>query len=134
MTHDILFTVNTGDHKGSRYGYTLVMQQGVKAWSVTPLFRPAPSMIKERIEMMIVARGKNIPGSGAVELRGVSEIIDELSIIADETDVTLKGLDKKERPILIDKDGFSLTSTANEQGRSPEYRITLTCWGLYSVD
>ena len=117
MTHDVEFTVNEGDYKGKVYGYTLATNQGVKMWGVTPQFRPAPSMIKEKIEMVLVAREMNIPQSGAAELKGVTQIIKELSNIAEETDVTLKGLDYQERPVLIDRDGFSMTVMANESTR-----------------
>ena len=133
MTQDAEFTINTGDSKGKVYRYTIASQQGVKMWEVTPLFRPAPSMIKERISMVIVAREQNISRSGATELQIVSKIVDELSIIAGETDVTLKGLDYKERPVLIDQDGFSVRSIMNELGKDSEYHITVTAWGLYKV-
>lgn len=134
MVHDVEFRVNEGDCKGKVYGYTLATNNGVKMWGVTPQFRPAPSMIKEKIEMVIVAREMNIPQSGAVELQGVTQIINELSSIASETDVTLKGLDHQERPILIDRDGFSIIVVANELTRSSEYRVNITVWGLFKVD
>lgn len=134
MTHDVLFTVNTGDYKGKVYGYTLATNNGVKMWGVTPQFRPPPSMIKEKIEMVLMAREMNIPQSGAVELQGITQIINELSNIAGETNVTLKGLDYQERPILIDREGFSIVVVANETTRSSEYRVNVTCWGLFKVD
>ena len=84
-----------------------------------------------KIDMSIVAREANIPRTGAVELRMVGKIIDELSDIAGETDITLTGLDSRERSVLIDSDGFSLTTTVNEEGRSAEFRIDVTCWGLH---
>lgn len=129
--YDVQFRVNAGDYKGTVYRYTLASKGGAKIWEVNPKFRPAPTMIKEEIKMVIVAREKNIPRSGAVELRMVNQIIDELSIIADETNVTLTGLDHQERPILIDREGFSVTSTADEKTLAPEFRITVTCWGLH---
>ena len=129
---DVKFTVNTGDHRGDTYQYTLAMINGKKAWSVTPLFKPAPSMIKNKIDIVIEAREHNIGRSGANELRTVGKILDELSIIATETEPsTLTGLDKKERLVDIDQDGFTITSAINEKSKEPEYRINLTCWGLY---
>lgn len=133
MTQDVEFTINAGKGKGRTFRYTLVSHQGVKMWEVTPQFRPAPSMIKERISMVITAREQNISRSGATELETISKIIEELSIIGGETDVTLKGLDYKERPILIDQDGFSVRSIINEQGKDAEYQVTVTAWGLYKV-
>ena len=131
MSHDVTFTINAGDHKGDKYKYTLASKDGAKMWSVTPQFRPCPSMIKEKIEMVIEAREGNIPQSGAVELRLVQKIVDELSIIAKETDVTLTGLDLQDRPVMIDEEGFNIAAVANEKTRSPEYQITVRCWGLH---
>ena len=132
MTHDVAFTINTGDYKGKVYKYTLAENQGVKAWNVTPQFRPAPSMIKEKIEMVLVAREANISRSGAIELRQVSRMLTELTEIAKQTNVTLTGLDYQDRPILIDLNGFTLSSVANETNRNTEYHVDVTCWGLYN--
>ena len=129
---DVTFTVNTGDHKGDRYSYTLATINGKKAWSVTKLFNPPPSMIKEKIEMVIECREHNINRAGANELTLANKIIDELSIIASETEAsTLKGLDNKERLVKIDNNGFSLSAEIKEKERDPEYRINVVCWGLY---
>ena len=129
---DIAFTVNTGDHKGDIYRYTLAIEKGKKAWLVTPLFRPPPYMYKEQIDMVIACREHNIGRSGATELRTVKKILDELSIIATETSpCSLEGLDKDTRRIRIDQDGFKVTTELNEKGKSPEYRVNVTVYGLY---
>ena len=129
---DIEFKLNSGDKKAKVYRFTLATIDGKKAWNRTPLFKPAPSMIKERIDMVIEAREYNIPVSGGIEIKAVNKILEQLSDIASETEpATLTGLDRKKRLVLIDQDGFSLTSTANETNKEPEYRVTVTCWGLY---
>jgi len=129
---DIKFTVNTGTRKGETYSYTLATVNGKKAWSITPLFSPPPSMIKNKIDMVIECREYNISRSGATELALAGKILDELSIIATETEPsTLTGLDKKDRLVMIDQDGFSITTELKEKGKEPEYRINVTCWGLY---
>jgi len=129
---DIKFTVNTGDHKGETYRYTLATVNGKKAWAITPLFSPPPSMIKNKIDIVIECREHNISRSGATELALAGKILDELSIIATETEPsTLTGLDKKDRLVMIDQDGFSITTELKEKGKEPEYRINVTCWGLY---
>jgi len=138
---DIKFRINTGDHKGDEYGYTLAVINGKKAWRVTPLFSPPPDIYKERIDMVIECREHNIGRSGADELRTVSKILEELSNIATEVEpVTLTGLskasgksgeDNKDRLVQIDEDGFKETTELNEKGKSPEYRIEVTAWGLY---
>jgi hypothetical protein len=128
--HDIIFQINSGDNKGKTYRYTLSMANGKKAWAVSPLFKPAPSMIKERIEMTIDAKDYNVPGSGATELKTVNKILKELSIIAD-SDASLTGLDKQTRLVKINQDGFTVESLINEKGRDAEYGVTVRCWGLY---
>ena len=129
---DVTFTVNTGDHKGEVYRYTLATINGKKAWEVTPKFFPAPSMVKEKIDMVIECREHNINRGGANELTLVSKILDELSIIGTETEPsTLEGLDGKKRDVDIDENGFSVTTEIKEKGQEPEYRIELTVYGLY---
>lgn len=129
--HDIEFVTNDGEHKGKKYRFTLASKNGVKQWAVTPLYEPPPSIIKEKIEMSLTAQEGNIPSSGAIELKPVNKILDQLKDIALESDVRLVGYDQKERPVLIDETGFSLTCVTNETGREPEYAVNLTCWGLY---
>ena len=138
---DIKFRINTGDHKGDEYRYTLAVINGKKAWRVKPSFDPPPDIYKERIDMVIECREQNVSKGGATELRTVSKVLDELSHIATEVEpVTLTGLtkasgkkgeDNKERLVQIDSDGFGETTELNEDGREPEYRIELTCWGIY---
>ena len=133
MVQDVEFTVNAGPFNGETYRYTLASSQGTKMWEVTPQFRPAPSMIKEKINMVITAREGNISRTGATELAVIGMIIEELSIIARQTDITLKGLDYKERPVLIDQDGFNIRVSENELGKDSEYHVAVTCWGLNKV-
>jgi hypothetical protein len=131
-SHDVQFRINAGTYKGRIYGYTLASKNGEKLWSVIPRFEPPPSMIKERIEMSLVARQGNFPLSGGQELAQVNKLIDELSAIGGEVEkVTLIGIDKKERLVQIDEDGFIISSVVTETGRDPEYIVNLTCWGLY---
>jgi len=132
--HDIEFLVNSGDNKGKKYKYTLAKKDGEKQWSVTPLFQPPPSIFKEKIEMVLVCQDENIPYSGAVENKIVNKILEQLRNIALEiTPATLNGLDKQERLVQIDQDGYSVISISTEQNREPEYFVKLTCWGLYDT-
>lgn len=129
---DITFTINSGDYKGKEYSYTLATIDGKKAWDIQPLFKPAPCMFQNRIEMTITAGEKNVDSAGAIELRNVNKIIAELNRIAEADDpCTLEGLDHKKRFIRINQDGFAVSSTLKEPNRSPEYLIRVTCWGLY---
>lgn len=132
MQHDVQFLINSGDYQGKKYGYTLASNKGQKMWERTPVFYPAPSMIKEQIKMTILAREDNISRSGARELKQVDEIIDELTTIATASEhPTLTGLDLKDRYIQIDQNGFNVKSVVLETNKEPEYVVELTCWGLY---
>jgi len=129
---DVQFITNSGDHKGTKYNFTLAEQNGQKAWQVTRLFQPAPAMAKEKIELMIAVREQNIPLSGGVELEQANKILDQLEVIAKETTpVTLVGLDNQERLVRVDRGGFSLAPTIFEKGREPEYAVSITCWSIY---
>jgi hypothetical protein len=129
MKHDVIFEITSGDNRGDVYRYTLVTD-GKKLWEVTPKFKPAPSMIKEQIDMTIAVRDYNIPNSGATELRAASKIIEELSLIA-RADAKMTGLDNITRDIKIDQDGFTITSSVTEKGKDAEYGVKVRCWGLY---
>ena len=130
--NDVEFLVNTGDYQGDVYKFTLATVNGKKAWNRTRLFYPPPSMIKERIDMIIEARELNIPRSGAIELKIVDEILDQLTHMANETEAsTLTGLDGQDRKVQIDRNGFNVENVVNETTKEPEYRVNLTCWGLY---
>lgn len=134
MKYDVEFRVNSGDLQGQKYRYVLASKNGAKMWSVTPLFSPAPSMYRDRIEMSITAGEHNVDTSGAVELRKVKELLDELRDIAEESSeepVTMTGLDREKRLVRIDQSGFSVTSTIKEQGKPAEYIINFPCWGMY---
>lgn len=130
--HDIEFTLNGGPHKGDTYRFTLARVNKPKAWQVTRLYRPAPSMVKERIEMAIACREQNIALSGVTELAQANKILDDLEIISDETTpVTLKGPDNRPREVIMDKGGFALTPTFSESGKEMEYRVNVICWRLF---
>jgi len=129
---DVQFITNSGDHKGTKYNFTLAEQNGQKAWQVTRLFQSAPAMAKEKIEMMIAIKEQNIPLSGGVELTQANKILGQLEIIATETTpVTLVGLDRVERLVRVDRSGFSLAPTISEKDREPEYAVSITCWSIY---
>jgi len=129
---DVEFIINAGESKGKRYRFTLAAKDGEKQWSVTPRFEPAPSIIKEKVEMVLTAREGNIPVSGAVELKLISKLLEQLRAISLEiTPSTLIGLDKIERSVQVDEDGYTLVSTIREANKEPEYLINLTCWSLY---
>ena len=131
-SHDVSFQLNSGDKKGTTYRFTLDDVNRQKAWIVTRIYRPPPSMMRERIEMVISCRQQNIPLSGAVELAQANKILDQLEIISDETTtVTLKGPDNRDREVVVDKGGFNLYPTFSESGKDLEYRVSIVCWRLF---
>jgi len=132
FSHDVQFTVNSGDYQGRIYRYSLATKNGVKQWNVIPLFEPPPSVIKEKIEMTIMAQERNIPRSGALELATVNKILDEIRTIAQDT-ATLMGIDGKDRLVQVDENGYLLESGVNETTREPEYLISLVCWTIYDI-
>jgi len=130
--YDIEFLVNSGDKEGNRYGFTLAKSNGRKMWNVQRLFQPPPAMAKERIEMGIAVRAKNISRSGANELELANHIINQLETIADETTpATLTGLDGIKRAVLIDRQGFTIEPTVSEMKQDPEFQVTVLCWSVY---
>ena len=131
-SNDIQFTMNSGDYKGQKYGFTLARSNGQKMWRTTRLLKPPPAMSKERIEMGIVVREKNIPLSGATELKLSSKLLKQLEIIAKETTpVTLLGFDGVTRDVRVGIDGFSVENVIDEKSKSPEYVAKMTVWSIF---
>lgn len=129
---DIKFQLNSGDHKGEEYGFTLAIVNNKKAWTSTRLFLQPPTMIREKIDLVLTAREANVPISGAIELKLVNKILEHLENISLETDaVTLVGIDKEERLVRVGEHGAELNPVIQEKGKEPEYQVTVTCWGLY---
>ena len=131
-SHDVEFKIRSGNYNGTAYRFTLAESGGQKRWQAVRLFNPPPSMEKEKIDMMIAISNKNIPISGAVDAKSVSNLFDQLDIIAKETTpVTLIGYDNIERLVRIDKGGYSFEPVISEKGKAPEYAVALTCWSIY---
>lgn len=130
--HDIKFVMNSGEHQGDEYGFTLATVDGRKAWDAVRIFPLPPSLIKERIDLILTAREGNIPLSGAMELKVVDRILDQLETISWETDpVKLHGIDGQERSVRVGREGRAVIPVVHESGKEPEYRISVTCWSLY---
>lgn len=133
--HDVKFRVNSGDHNGDEYGFTLAIIEGKKAFTPIRLFNLPPSMIREQIIMTFTAREGNIPLSGAAELKAVHRILEQIETLSVETDpLTLTGLDQIPRLVRVDAQGAKLIPVVHELGKDPEYRVELTCWGLYEPE
>lgn len=131
-SNDISFTMNSGDYSGQIYKFTLASQDGGKMWSVNRIFEPAPSMYKEEINIGISLREKNIPLSGAKELKFPSTLIDQLEIVANEsTYITMVGLDGVSRDVRIDSSGFSIEPIVNEKNKTSELVAKMKLWSMH---
>jgi len=129
---DIKFTINSGNYEGDTYGFTLASDKGEKAWTVTRLRTPPPSRIKYKIEMAITAREGNIKASGAIEQEKINKILEKLTHVADELEVTLQGLDGEEYLITIDANGIKEGNVMHEKERKPEFVVNVLAWGLHA--
>ena len=111
-------------------------ERGRKAWNVRQLARAAPSMAKQKIDMVIVAAGDMRQADGtAIKTRDIATVLAELRVLADSTAinaVALDGYDGEDYLVLFDIDATSVTSRTDESGRMTEYDIALSLWGFYT--
>lgn len=131
-TGDVMFTLSE-----TEYNFMLKAdERGRKAWNVRQLARPAPSMAKQKVDMVIVAAADMRQADGtAINTRTIATILAELRTLADATginDVALNGYDAESYFILFDIDATSVTSRTDESGRMTEYDIALSNWGFYT--
>lgn len=128
---DVKFTLDDG----TTYTYMLARTEEGKAWKVDRVFTQPPSIIKYQIEMTIAIGGDRARRSGALQLRRVKQVIEDLEVLIDETaDITLTGLDDIDYYVSIDPKGLKLDVRSDESNRDCEYNVTLLCWGFYKED
>lgn len=127
-THDISFELESGDN----YGFMLARDSdGKKAWNPNREFHSPPSMIKQRIEIVITAKEDEISASAVRQLKRMEEILSDLEkIMASTGNIVLTGLDNQRYPILIDKSGLRINTLIHEKSREPEYQVAILLWGL----
>ena len=131
-TSDVSFLMNSGTYSGQTYKFTLAKQNGRKMWNVSRVFEPAPSMYKERIDIGISLREKNVPKGGAKELKLSHTLIEQLVIVGDEsTYVTMTGLDGVSRDVRMDSSGFTIEPIVDEKGRPAEYVAQVRLWSMH---
>lgn len=133
-TNDIEFTINSNDygHMGETCGFTLVRNDGEKAWQVTRVRNKPPSLIKHKIEMAITAREDGIRANGAIENERIEKILEKMEWVSDEIEpLTLKGLDGETYMVRIDRDGLQETNMMHEKERKPEFVLNVLAWSLH---
>jgi len=127
-THDISFQLSDG----TEYGFMLARADGKKAWAVNRVFRPPPSLVKQRVDIVITAREDEIAASAVRQLKRMEEILADLEkIMASTGNIVLTGLDNLKYPVLIDQAGLQINTLIHEKQREPEYQVAILCWGLY---
>jgi len=127
--YDVSFEISAG----TKYGFVLAVAAGRKAWEVTRLYTKPPTLIKQRIDMVITASEDDITASGARQLRRMAKILADLEVLMTETDnITLTGLDNESYQVLLDKEGLTIKTLIHEKSKEPEYQVSLLCWGLYT--
>jgi len=126
--YDITFELDNG----KSYGFMLARDKdGGKAWDPKREWWAPPSMIKQRINIVITAREDEMSASAVRQLKRIEEILADLeTIMAYTGKKVLVGLDKLRYPIRIDKSGLQISTIIHEKGREPEYQVAILCWGL----
>jgi hypothetical protein len=130
-TGDVKFTIGATD-----YNYMLAVDgAGRKRYSVQQLFTRPPSLIKNRIDMVIMAAPNMRQANGTViTSRTIALVLAELDIFRKAVAViTLEGLDAQTYKILLDPRATNATSVVDETGRIVEYEIAISCWDLYQA-
>ena len=131
-TGDVMFTADAVE-----YNYMLAVDEnGRKRWQVRQLYTQSPSIVKSKIDMVIVAAPhmRQASDGTVIETRTIATVLGELRTLVDEVDpeeIVLDGLDVQTYNILFDKTATDVRSVVDETGRIVEYEITLSCWDLY---
>ena len=126
---DIRFTFNA-----TNYDYMLATDaNGRKRWSVQQLFTQPPSLLKNKIDMVVKAAPKVRIKAGTVDsTRTIGNVLPELRTLADKVvNMTLTGLDEQTYKVLFDKAATNARSVIDETGRIIEYEIDISCWDMY---
>lgn len=117
------------------YDYMLAQDaNGQKAWQVRQLFMQAPSLIKDKIDLTILAAPQMRQADGTViATRTISTVLTELRSLTDKTAVIkLDGLDGiSTYRVLFDQTATNAKTILDPTGRITQYEIDLSCWNLY---
>jgi len=113
------------------YNYMLGLDGGgEKHWYVEQRVSLPPSLIQNKIDMVIAAAPLMTQADGTViATRTISTVLTELRVLADQTNlITLDGFDGKTYHVSFDKSAARTTAVRDESGTVIEHRIALTCW------
>lgn len=126
---DISFTFDS-----TTYDYMLAQDEnGQKAWRVRQLFMQPPSLLKDKIDMTILAAPETRDTTEAIVTdKSIATVLVELRVLADKTSaITLTGFDGQTYKVLFDQSATNIKSILDPTGRITHYTIDLSCWNLY---
>ena len=130
-TGDVMFTLSE-----TEYNYMLAVDaNGRKRWNMQQLFTQPPSLIKNKIDMVIQAAPSMRQADGTViSTRDIATVLGELRTLADSTSViTLDGLEDQTYNVLFDQRATNARSIVDETGRIVQYEIEISCWDIYQA-
>lgn len=125
----------TGDVRFADYHYMLQVTNNEKAWSAQQLVTEPPSLIKSKIDMVILAAPKmRQADNDVIATRNIATVLGELRTLADTaTLIELEGLDAQTYNVMFDKAATKVRSIRDESGRITQYEISISCWDMYTV-
>lgn len=130
-TGDVQFNINVN----ATYDYMLVEQNGNKAWAYQHLFTVAPSLIKGKLDMVVLAAPamRNVAGN-VIATRTIATILTELRTLTDVVaDMTLDGFDAATYKVLLDPKATQVRAAYDETGKIVRYEIAISCWERYTA-
>ena len=128
MNEDVKFT-----YSGTSYEYMLAVDtKGQKRWAVQQLFKQPPSLLENKIDMVISAAATMRDlDDVSVDDRDIATIIAELRVLTDGDTITLVGYDAQTYYVTFDQNATNSRAITDDSGRITEYEIDISCWDLY---
>lgn len=130
-TGDVMFTKDAVD-----YNFMLATDEGNrKYWDVQPDYSQPPSLVKQRIEMVIKAAPKVrlADGTTIVTNNDVATVMGQIETLygSPETPMALSGYDDISYNVILPEQCARAKAVRDASGRITEYDIALRCLGQY---
>ena len=124
---DVRFT-----YSAVNYDFMLAEDDNGKRWNVEPIFRPAPSLMKNKITMTLkIAADIRYEDDSLHDDNAISATLTNLRTLTDGNTITLTGFDDATYYVTFDPNPVNIRSVLDESGRVVEYDIDVICWDLY---
>ena len=127
MIEDVKFT-----YSGTSYEYMLAVDnEGQKRWAVQQLFKQPPSLLKNKIDMVILAAAdmRDLDNVLADD-RDITTVLAELRVLTDGDTITLVGYDAQTYYVTFDQNATNARAITDDSGRITEFEIDISCWDL----